>query len=256
MGDYTKAEPLYKEALRIRTKVRGLEHPDTALTLNNLAGLYEHMGDYTKAEPLYQQALRIVEKASGPDHPDAAAALENLAIVEFDLGKIDEAKSLARLSAKARLGILSKILSFTSEQQRLAYEDTVHPYSLFAVLKESETDLALALLRYKGVVLDSIIEDRLVAEASKESKDRDLVGRLATDKRLLGQLLLQSPNRPSAEPNNRIQNLEHEVEQFEGRLAQNVSGLGRARWVLTVPGTLGTDRTSHAVGCEAYNYQS
>ena len=112
------------------------------------------MGDYTKAEPLYQQALRIVEKASGPDHPDTAAALENLAIVEFDLGKIDEAKSLARLSAKARLAILSKILSFTSEQQRLAYEDTVHPYSLFAVLKESETDLALALLRYKGVVLD------------------------------------------------------------------------------------------------------
>jgi len=234
MGDYTKAEPLYKEALRIRTKVLGLEHADTALTLNNLAGLYEHMGDYTKAEPLYQQALRIVEKASGPDHPDTAAALENLAIVEFDLGKIDEAKSLARLSAKARLAILSKILSFTSEQQRLAYEDTVHPYSLFAVLKESETDLALALLRYKGVVLDSIIEDRLVAEASKESKDRDLVGRLATDKRLLGQLLLQSPSRPSAEPNNRIQNLEHEVEQFEGRLAQNVSGLGRARWALTV----------------------
>jgi CHAT domain len=92
-------------------------------------------------------------------------------------------------------------LSFTSEQQRLAYEDTVHPYSLFAILKETEADLALALLRYKSVVLDSIIEDRLVAEASKESKDRDLVGRLAADKRLLGQLLLQSPNRPSTEPN-------------------------------------------------------
>ena len=111
------------------------------------------------------------------------------------------------LSAQPRLAILSKILSFTSEQQRLAYEDTVHPYSLFAILKETEADLALALLRYKSVVLDSIIEDRLVAEASKESKDRDLVGRLAADKRLLGQLLLQSPNRPSTEPNNRIENL-------------------------------------------------
>ena len=76
-----------------------------------------------------------------------------------------------------------------------------------AILKETEADLALALLRYKSVVLDSIIEDRLVAEASKESKDLDLVGRLAADKRLLGQLLLQSPNRPSTEPNNRIENL-------------------------------------------------
>ena len=40
MGDYAKAEPLYKEALEIRQKVLGQEHPDTALSLNNLAALY------------------------------------------------------------------------------------------------------------------------------------------------------------------------------------------------------------------------
>ena len=52
MGDYAKAEPLYKEALEIRQKVLGREHPDTATSLNNLAELYEAMGDYAKAEPL------------------------------------------------------------------------------------------------------------------------------------------------------------------------------------------------------------
>ena len=34
MGEYTKAEPLFEEALRIQQKVLGEEHPVTAQTLN------------------------------------------------------------------------------------------------------------------------------------------------------------------------------------------------------------------------------
>ena len=55
MGEYAKAEPLYQEALRIRQKVLGPEHPDTAQSLNNLAALYRAMGEYAKAEPLYRK---------------------------------------------------------------------------------------------------------------------------------------------------------------------------------------------------------
>jgi tetratricopeptide (TPR) repeat protein len=35
-GDYAKAEPLYQEALRIRQKVLGAEHPDTAQSPLNI----------------------------------------------------------------------------------------------------------------------------------------------------------------------------------------------------------------------------
>jgi tetratricopeptide (TPR) repeat protein len=55
MGEYAKAEPLYREALEIRQKVFGREHPDTAESLDNLAGLYWAIGDYAKAEPLYKE---------------------------------------------------------------------------------------------------------------------------------------------------------------------------------------------------------
>ena len=56
MGEYAKAEPLYQEALRIRQKVLGPEHPDTATSLNNLAELYLDMtGEYAKAEPLFRK---------------------------------------------------------------------------------------------------------------------------------------------------------------------------------------------------------
>ena len=40
LGDYAKAEPLFKRALAIREKALGPEHPDVATSLNNLALLY------------------------------------------------------------------------------------------------------------------------------------------------------------------------------------------------------------------------
>jgi hypothetical protein len=73
----------------------------------------------------------------------------------------------------------------------LAYLGTFNPYSLFPFLKGTETDLAAAVLGYKGVVMDSIVEDRLLAEASQGSEDQKLVEQLNLDKIQLGQLLLQ-----------------------------------------------------------------
>ena len=234
MGEYAKVEPLDQEALRIRQKVLGPEHPDTALSLYNLGSLYQSMGEYAKAEPLEREALRILQKILGPEHPYSAESLENLALLEFDLGRIDEATALARQASAAELTFLSKIFSFTSEQQRLAYLNIFHPYSLFPFLKGTETDLAAAVLRYKGVVLDSIVEDRLLAEATQGSEDQKLVEQLDLDKTQLGQLLLQPLQKFSAQTKQRIEALEGEVEKIESQLAQRVAGLGRARHALGV----------------------
>jgi tetratricopeptide (TPR) repeat protein len=234
MGEYAKAEPLYQEAVRVRQKVLGPEHPSTALSLDNLATLYRTMGEYAKAEPLEQQALLIFQEVSGPEHPDTAISLKNLALLEFDLGRVGEATVLARQASAAELAILSKIFSFTSEQQRLAYLGIFDPYSLFPMLKGTEPELAAAVLRYKGVVLDSIVEDRLLAEASQGSADQKLVEQLNLDKRQLGQLLLQPAQKLSVEANQRVETLEGEVEKIESQLAQHVVGLGHARRALGV----------------------
>ena len=234
MGEYAKAEPLDQEALRIRQKVLGPEHPYTALSLYNLGSLYQSMGEYAKAEPLDREALRVFQKVLGPEHPYSAESLDNLALLEFDLGRIDEATALARQASAAELTFLSKIFSFTSEQQRLAYLNIFHPYNLFPFLKGTEADLANAVLRYKGVVLDSIVEDRLLAEATQGSEDQKLVEQLNLDKTQLGQLLLQPAQKLSAETNQRIEALEGEVEKIESQLAQHVAGLGQARHALSV----------------------
>jgi tetratricopeptide (TPR) repeat protein len=55
---YARAAPLHERALRIREAALGAEHPETAMSLNNLALLYKAQGAYAKAAPLYEVSTR------------------------------------------------------------------------------------------------------------------------------------------------------------------------------------------------------
>ena len=102
MGAYDRAEPLYRQALEIRKKALGEEHPDYATSLNNLAALYHAMGAYDRAEPLYRQALEIRKKALGEEHPDYATSLNNLAELYHAIGTYDRAEPLYRQALEIR----------------------------------------------------------------------------------------------------------------------------------------------------------
>ncbi|MFL5590081.1 MAG: tetratricopeptide repeat-containing protein, partial [Ktedonobacteraceae bacterium] len=95
-GKYPQAEPLYQQALAIREKALGPEHPDVASTLSSLATNYSSQGKYPQAEPLYQQARAIQEKALGPEHPDVASTLSNMATNYSNQGKFLQAEQLYR----------------------------------------------------------------------------------------------------------------------------------------------------------------
>ena len=212
----------------------GNQHPSTATSLNNLAELYQAVGDYAKAEPLFKEVVETSRETLGAEHPVTAVSLINLALLEFDLERVEEASGLTREAAEAQRQVLSKIFSFTSEPQRLAYLSIFNPFTLLALLKGSEVDLAVAVLRYKGVVLDSIVEDLLEAEASQRSEDQKLVEELNLDKRELGQLLLQPAQNLATQTNQRIDALEGKAERIEAQLAQHVAGLGQSRHALAV----------------------
>ncbi|MEH2024527.1 tetratricopeptide repeat protein, partial [Nostoc sp.] len=79
-GRYSEAEPLYQQALALRKRLLGDNHPDVANSLNNLAGLYKSTRRYSEAEPLYQQALAICEQTLGVGHPDTIMVRGNYAI--------------------------------------------------------------------------------------------------------------------------------------------------------------------------------
>src|SRR5207245_8375472 len=78
-AEFGLAKPLYERALKIRERVLGPDHPDTATSLNNLALLLRDQGELAAARPLLERALTISERVQGPDHPDTAASLSTLA---------------------------------------------------------------------------------------------------------------------------------------------------------------------------------
>ena len=257
-GKYEEAIPIAKKHLELTENKFGPNHPDTALSLDNLAGLYDTMGDYAKAEPLYQRALKIFENALGPDHPNTARSLNNLALLFFDLDKKQGALDMARKAQQAGLKTLNNILSFTSEQQRLSYQATLNPYTLSASMG-SVPDIALAILRHKGVVLDSLLEDRLVAEASENPEHRDMIEQIRRKRQRLTQLRMEIPKDVSEQSIKKraaeLERLSRDVERLEGDLARHVAGLGQARRALNVTvEQVQKSITAHAVALEFLHY--
>ena len=96
MGDYTKAEPLLRQAMETRRRVLGEDHSVYANSLNNLAGLYMEKGDYPKAEPLYHRALEIKRRALGENHPNYAQGLIAVAGLYEHMGDFASAEQSYR----------------------------------------------------------------------------------------------------------------------------------------------------------------
>ncbi|WP_287742819.1 CHAT domain-containing protein [Microcystis sp. M169S2] len=101
-GKYNEAIPLAEQALAIRKQQLGENHPDSASSLNNLAGLYESQGRYSEAEPLYTQALAIRQQQLGANHISTANSLNNLANLYHRQGRYAEAEPLFKQALAIR----------------------------------------------------------------------------------------------------------------------------------------------------------
>jgi tetratricopeptide (TPR) repeat protein len=90
-ANYAAALRWYQKALAICEKVLGKEHPDTAITYNNIAAVYGRQGDASAALRWYEKALAINEKVLGKEHPHTAASYNNIAGVYDSQGDYAEA---------------------------------------------------------------------------------------------------------------------------------------------------------------------
>jgi tetratricopeptide (TPR) repeat protein len=126
-GQYALVEPLYREAMRIYEQVHGKEHPSTATTYNNLAGLYRLQGRYDEAEPLYKKALQIRENELGKNHPSTATSYNNLAYLYDSQRRYDKAEPLLKEALRIRENELGK-----------NHPDTATSYNNLAYLYQSQ----------------------------------------------------------------------------------------------------------------------
>jgi tetratricopeptide (TPR) repeat protein len=91
---YSQAASLFRDALAMREKTLGPEHPQTATSLNNLASLLRAQGDFMGSRLLHERALVIREKTLGPEHPLTAYSLNNLASLFQSQGDLPGARPL------------------------------------------------------------------------------------------------------------------------------------------------------------------
>ncbi len=107
-ADYSTAEPLYRQALSLEEKHHGLDHPDVATTLTDLASLLAETNRREEAESMMRRALAIDEVSSDSDHLTLVISLNNLGRLLQEMNKLEEAELLMRRA----LGILESAPSF------------------------------------------------------------------------------------------------------------------------------------------------
>jgi tetratricopeptide (TPR) repeat protein len=126
---YSQAAQLFRDALAIREKVLGPEHPKTATGLDNLATLLRDQGDFAGARPLHERALAIHEKVLGPEL--TATSLTRLAMLLQDEGDLAGARPLHE-----------RALAIREKEFGPDHPTTAASLNFLALLIEKQGDLA------------------------------------------------------------------------------------------------------------------
>ena len=133
LGDYNKSLEYNMQALGIYGKVFGKEHPDYAISLNNIGLDYSNLGDHNKSLEYNLQALEIREKVFGKEHPDYATSLNNIAVNYSHLG--DYKKSL-EYNMQA-LEIIEKVFRKHHPSYAVSFNNIASNYSDLGDYKKS-----------------------------------------------------------------------------------------------------------------------
>src|SRR5208283_1461663 len=79
-GDLARAHELEKQVLEARARLQGKEHPDTLMSMNNLAQTLKAQGDLARAHKLQEQVVEAMARLLGKEHPNALTSMNNLAV--------------------------------------------------------------------------------------------------------------------------------------------------------------------------------
>jgi len=140
LGYYNQALEWYQKALDIRENVLGIEHPDTAITYNNIASVYNNQGDYTQALEWHEKALDIREKVLDIEHPDndTATTYNNIASVHYNQSNYTQALEWFQKALVIREKVLGK-----------EHFHTATTYNNIALVYEKQGDCTNALELYQ-----------------------------------------------------------------------------------------------------------
>jgi serine/threonine protein kinase len=191
LGMHQSAEPLLKEALRIRRDIHGAEHSDTIDVMNTFALSYIFQGRLSAAEALLREAIESELSTQNEIHRATLTSMRLLAMAFLAQGRFSEGEPLAREA----LAISRRTLG------------NEHPETFEAILRLSR------LFQYQGKLPEA---EELAREALQVGLrvfgDKEL--RVVTSMNLLGRVLVERGKLSEAVP---LLQRAHEI-------SQNLSG--------------------------------
>jgi Tetratricopeptide repeat len=93
-GKCEAAEEINRRVLDGRERIPGPEHPDTLMSVGNLAGVLQDRSMHETAEEMNRRVLDITEKFLGREHPNTLLSINDLATVLRKCGKYEAAEKM------------------------------------------------------------------------------------------------------------------------------------------------------------------
>ena len=106
LGLFPRSEALARQAVAIRTRVLGPEHPQTLEAMDALESVLNQERKSQEDEKLERETLAIRSRTLGNDDPNTARSMTNLAYTLQDLRRYAEAEELARQALAIRRRVL------------------------------------------------------------------------------------------------------------------------------------------------------
>ena len=221
-GDSAKVRELSLQALSIYEEALPSNSPHIASHLNNMARTDAAAGNFAIARQRHERALAILDAVYGPQHIVTGMTHLWLAELHYLEGRLPLARShAARAVASFEHEMNSALLS--DERTRLEMlEDFQELDFLYGLLRPEQ--IAQLSLRWKGIVLDSLLEDRLMVRTF--SKDKE-AGRELEELKGLQAELSRIPH--GKEHASRRESILSDIGDFQRKMAARTTVFGRVR---------------------------
>ncbi len=134
LGEYPAAAAMHEEALGLRRKLFGNEHPQVAASMHALANVLADQGQRLEGEAMHREALAMRIKLFGKSHVDVAESFSSLAMVLRHQGKKVEAESTARQAFEICVQL------FGEEHSRVAEAVHILAWSVHELERHAEAE--------------------------------------------------------------------------------------------------------------------
>ncbi|MFA6571492.1 MAG: CHAT domain-containing tetratricopeptide repeat protein, partial [Bacteroidota bacterium] len=129
----------------MRRRIFKSDHPNLALSINNMAYFYYGRGNYKEAEPLYIEAIEMYRRIFNTDHPFLARSINSMATFYDGRGDFKKAEPLYIETLTIYQNMLNNYFPSLSEKEKKQFwatvSDNFESFNSFGSIRFKENQL-------------------------------------------------------------------------------------------------------------------